>query len=145
MIFVTVGTTPFNSLVKAIDESGINEEIVIQKSSGEYIPKNYKYIEYAQNINEYFDSAEIVITHGGAGTLFQLLENRKKVVAVANEERSDLHQWDILKKLSELGYIIWCENPDEICGCVDSAKKYKFNEYVKPKCKIAEDIIGKFA
>ena len=52
-ILITVGTTKFENLIKAIDDEKFYEllinngftKIIIQKGYGEYIPKNYKKYE----------------------------------------------------------------------------------------------------
>jgi len=140
MIFVTVGTTPFNSLIESIDKSGLQEDFVLQTAEAEYVPKNYKHITFTDEVDKYFSDAEIIITHGGAGTLFRLLALNKKIIAVANEERSDKHQSDIIKKLQAEGHLIWCSNPNDMGSCIESARAFKPKKYTPPVTTIAESI-----
>jgi len=73
-IFVTVGTTQYDSLIKAIDAHLSRDEfdISIQLADGEYVSKNHTFFRYTDNIEQYFKDADLIITHAGAGTDFQL-------------------------------------------------------------------------
>lgn len=141
MIFVTVGTTAFEGLAKAADALDLKEEIIIQIADGKYVPKNHKHFRYSENFNDYIDRAEVVVTHGGAGTLFQLINSGKRVVGIANNERNDLHQPDILKKLSDEGHIIWCRDLGQIERDIKRAKTKNFVPYKAPQSTIIDEII----
>lgn len=141
MIFVTVGTTAFNTLVEAVDKSGINEKIIIQKSDGSYIPENYEYFEYTDKINEYYEKAELIITHGGAGTLFKLLKRGSRIIAVANEERTDKHQTDIIKKLDDENYLVWAKDLTKLTDYIKEIRVKKLNKYTQPEDNLAESIL----
>lgn len=143
IIFVTVGTGKFNELVKNINEiaKDVKYKFIIQIGNGTYEPKNCKFFRYDNDLNKYFKAADLVVSHGGAGTIYDLLEKGKKVIGVANLSRTDAHQNDILKALSEKGYLIWCKNVKEIKESILEFEKFKFKKYTKPKCKISEKII----
>lgn len=140
MIFVTVGTTAFNALIKAVDNTRINDQVIIQKSDGNYLPQNYKFFEFTDKINDYYEDADIIITHGGAGSIYKLLEMGKKIIGVANEERKDKHQFDILQKLSKDGYLVWCKDLNKLNQCIKKIKRLKLKKYTPPDCTIAENI-----
>ncbi len=143
MIFVTVGTTAFDSLIKLIDEISIQikEEIICQIADGKYIPKNCEYFRFKSSLEKEFKSADLVICHGGAGTLFSLMELNKKVIAVPNLERKDKHQTDLIDAVSEENYIISCyELPELKTKILDSAKA-SLKIYKNPECRIAEEIV----
>jgi len=144
-LFVTVGTGKFDELVKSIDEAAplLNCKVIIQIGNGEYIPKNCKYFRLAPNLDKYYKKADLIVSHGGAGTIYELLAKGKKVVALANLNRTDVHQYEILKVLSEENYLIWCPSPERIKECVEVASRFKFVRYKKPNCTIA-DRISKF-
>lgn len=138
MIFVTVGTTEFNGLTEAADNLNIKEEIIIQKANGKYIPKNHKSFKFSDSFDDYLEKADIVITHGGAGTIFKLLDMNKKIIAVANNERDDLHQSDLTKKLSDENYLSWCKDLKNLRGDIKKIQSKEFNKYKKPENKIIE-------
>jgi len=145
MIFVTVGTTAFEGLIKAADKLDSKEKVIIQKADGAYEPKNHEFFALTHEFSSYVDRAELVITHGGAGILFELLDKGKKIIGVANEERDDLHQSDLLGELAAEGYIIWCRDLNDLAKEVARAQEFKFKRYIKPECHMAEEIIAKFA
>lgn len=145
MIFITVGTTAFEGLIEAADTLPKDLDVIIQKADGKYTPRNHEYMEYTDQFADYVQRADIVITHGGAGTLFDLMDKGKKIIGVANEERSDHHQADLLKELSDSGYILWCRDLNNLGGYIEQAKNFQPKKYQKPENNIAKDIIRQFA
>ena len=77
MIFVTVGThnQGFERLIKKMDEIAgrIDEEIIMQIGYTNYKPKNTKFFEFLgfHDLIEMYQKADIIITHGGAGSLLK--------------------------------------------------------------------------
>lgn len=142
MIFVTVGTGRFDNLVEEADNISkkIKEEIIIQIGNGQYIPKNCKYFRFKNDLGKEYKNARIIIAHGGAGTTYELLVRGKKIISVANLDRTDTHQEEILRALSEDHYLIWCKDMKDIFRCILLAKNFNFKKYKKPECKIAEKI-----
>jgi len=142
MIFVTVGTGRFEKLVKAADELSkkIKEKVVIQKGNSIYSVKNAEYFEFTDKFEEYVKDARIIICHGGAGTIYDLLKKRKKIIALANLNRIDKHQKEILEKLSEEKYLIYCKDFN-LAKCLEKARKFKFKKYKKPKVWIDKEIV----
>ena len=138
MIFATVGNTAFDSMIEAVDK--LKGEVIIQKADGKYTPKNHKYFEYG-DLEPYFKKSKIVITHGGAGNIFRLLSKGKKVVAIANMDRTDKHQSDLLSKLAQDNNLIWCQDLNNLQKDVDRAIKFKFSKYNSPKSQIHSKII----
>ncbi|MFH0831807.1 MAG: PssE/Cps14G family polysaccharide biosynthesis glycosyltransferase [archaeon] len=142
MIFVTVGTGKFDELIKKIDmtAANINEKIISQIGKGDYIPKNAEYFRFKPSLMPYYRKARLIISHGGAGTTYELLEMGKKIISLANPNRTDVHQEEILKALSKDNYLIWCKNPGELEETIRKAKAFQFRKYTPPECKIAEKI-----
>ena len=88
MIFVTLGTSdyPFTRLLKQIDdliENNIVKNIIVQCGNEDYQPKNFTIIKNLdkKEFNEYLKKAEVVITHGGVGTIIDCIKMGKKVIA----------------------------------------------------------------
>ena len=138
LIFVTIGTYKFNRLIKSIDSlikaGKIIDEVIMQIGNGTYIPKYAKYFRFKPSLEVYYKKADIVIAHGGAGTLFECLNRGKKVIAVSNYELRDNHQEDLLETLSQKGYIIYCKQIDNLIE--DISKTQNLKEYTPPECKI---------
>ncbi len=133
LIFVTVGTSSFDPLVQAIDEhiksGAINDRVVIQIGEGKYIPKSTKFFRLSKSIKGILETADIIITTGGAGTLLECLTMRKRVIGVENTSVLDSHQWEILKKLESDGYIKWCRDFEKIPELIKKISKSEPKEF----------------
>lgn len=142
MIFVTVGTGKFDELIKEIDEIAprINEKMTAQIGKGSCIPKNMEYFRFKGNLMPYYKRASLIIAHGGAGTIYELLSMDKKLVSIANLNRTDVHQEEILKALSEDKYLIWCKSLKDLEKAIKKAGEFKFKGYKQPRCKIPKAI-----
>ena len=142
MIFAAVGTTHFDELVEAIDKIApkLNEEVVIQAGNHKYVPKNCKYFTFDDDLLKYYNKANIVIAHGGAGIIFEVLNLGKKLISIENPHVLDGHQRDLLGKLSQEGYLIWCKDLNRIEDFIKNTRKIRVKKYVKPACEIGEII-----
>ncbi|NQZ08441.1 MAG: hypothetical protein HRT35_14905, partial [Algicola sp.] len=103
-IFVTVGTTAFDQLIEAVDAqlSGHQFDVTCQIANGKYLPK-IKHVRFAEDFSRRLVEADVVITHGGAGTVFELLEQGKKMIMVPNLFRVDKHQQDLANDVEQNG------------------------------------------
>ena len=78
MIFVTVGSTDFDALIRCMDEIGarLGEEMTMQIGSGAYSPQHAaRVFRYAPSLEAYYDQADIVVSHGGLGTVVEALRH----------------------------------------------------------------------
>ena len=141
MIFVTVGTTPFDSLIEYLDKLEIEEEIILQISKdAKYIPKNKKYFEFIPNINEYYEKASLIITHAGAGSIYNLLEKNKKIIIVPNIERVDNHQLDITEYMKKENYALTCLEIDSLYAMIKDISGNVLKPYKKEAFFRGKDI-----
>jgi beta-1,4-N-acetylglucosaminyltransferase len=116
-IFVTVGTTAFDELVEFVDTCPFFEShnVIMQYGPGQYIPKNRESFAFDNSIEEYYKSSDFIITHGGAGSIYKLLELSLPLCAIPNLERIDDHQLDICYNLSRKGYILSANPISDVC------------------------------
>lgn len=99
MIFVTVGTheQPFNRLVKAVDDlkmSGkITDSVFIQTGYSTYIPKACEYRDFISmnQMNEYMEKADVIITHGGPSSFIMALQHNKVPIVVPRLSKFNEH------------------------------------------------------
>lgn len=144
MIFVTAAGSilAFDELVKTVDElvgkKRIKEKVIIQIGNGEYLPKNCKWFRYDKNLGDYYKKANLIISHSGAGTLFELMEKGKKTIVVINPNA--VKNPDIVIKLSKEKYLIWCKDLEKLEDYIKKARLFRFKKYKKPKCEIHKKI-----
>ncbi len=120
MIFVTLGTQDksFIRLLQAIDheiEIGtINEEVIVQAGYTKYHSKHMEIFDYVSIdvFAKYLNDCDLVITHGGVGSILQSVMLQKKVIAVARladmDEHENDHQIEVVSRFEDLGYILGC-------------------------------------
>lgn len=147
-IFVTVGNGKFEKLVRKVDElvgSGqLKADVTIQIGLGSYKPQNCKYFEFAPSLKKYESSSDLVISHGGPGCIFEIMDLHKPLIGVPNTQRTDpMHQVEFLRGIAETGSLLLCEDVDNILEFITKAKRFKFKHYERPECKMA-DVIYEF-
>lgn len=141
MIFVTLGTQdkPFNRLLEAvqkqIDNKKIKGKVIVQAGCTKFESKDMEIFDlipmedFEKNISE----CDILITHGGVGSIVDALKRGKVVIAAARLEKYgehvNDHQLQIIKNFSEAGYIIALNDFDKLDEALKSAKKFKPNKY----------------
>ncbi len=128
-IFVTVGTTKFEALIKVVDflvgAGRIKKKVVAQIGSGRYIPKNIDYFRWAPSLNPYYKKAKIVISHGGHGTLFEVIKRGLRTIGASNPAVLDDHQTQILRKLDSQNHLLWCSDLSKLDVLIESKRKLK--------------------
>ena len=130
MVFITLGTQGnqfprcLQMVEDLIDKLQPNHEFIAQLGNTNYCSSKIKSLEYVPEteFKELIAKADIVITHAGSGALFSAIKQGKKTIAVArlhkyNEMAND-HQTELVKKLSEEGYIL-----DGTYSVIDAWKK----------------------
>lgn len=126
MILVTLGTQDkaFVRLLKMLEESltdlKLDEEVIVQAGYTHYHSDKMKIYDYfdMKEFDELLQKADLIITHGGVGTIVTALKLNKKILACARlkeygEHHND-HQCQIIDSFTEKGYILSCSNTDEM-------------------------------
>jgi UDP-N-acetylglucosamine transferase subunit ALG13 len=143
MIFVTVGSTDFDALTVAMDElaPSLGTRVVMQVGLGAHVPANAEYFRFAPSLDHYYDDAELVVGHGGYGTVVEALERGKRLVCVVNPTTYDRHQEHLLRVLEEQGCLLWCREVQRLGEAIAAARVKQFEVYQPPECHIHETII----
>lgn len=130
-IFITVGTTPFDTLIRFCDENLDSALAVTMQISHDasYIPKRFDYLKFTSDIVSCYQNADLVITHAGAGTIFTLLEMRKRIIVVPNLDRDDSHQKDLAGVVSSKKWGLVCWHYQELPELIVSAINYPIVPY----------------
>ena len=137
-LFVTVGSTDFDALIRAVDllAPDLRVQGIMQIGHGQYIPTHMPYIRFAPSLDPYYEQASLVIAHGGLGITIEVLERGLPLVSVSNPDRYDHHQDDLLSAMSKEGYLTWCRQLDELGQAVRTASTLPLRPYEPPKCEI---------
>lgn len=138
MILVTLGTQKeqFTRLLDYIEKSKIKDEIIVQAGYTKYNSKKMKifdFIPYEEMI-EYIKKANLIITHGGTGSILMPLKEGKKVVACARlckyGEHVDDHQKQLTEIFKEKKYILELTEDNDLDDLLEISKKFAFKKFV---------------
>ncbi|CAL8263009.1 unnamed protein product [Lota lota] len=122
-IFVTVGTTSFDELiltittsdaVKALKARGY-ERLVLQVGKGSVLPAPESVLDltleafrFKDSISEDMGSADLIISHAGAGSCLEALGARKPLLVVVNNKLMDNHQLELARQLHKESHLLYC-------------------------------------
>ncbi len=137
MILVTLGTQKqqFVRLLNYIENSNIDDKIIVQAGHTSYESKKMDIFDFNDydEMNKLIDNADLVITHGGTGSIITPLKKGKKVIACARKaeyyEHIDNHQIEIVEIFSKQGYVIELKESDNIDEIIKKAKDFKPKKY----------------
>lgn len=124
MIFVTVGTHTegFERLVRWMDEiaAELDEEVLIQLGHTSVRPEHAEWFDFKdiEEIIEITQDSELVVGHGGAGTILTTLETGTPIICVPRLEDLgeiyDNHQFELTRKLADKGTIAIANSKKEL-------------------------------
>lgn len=142
-IVVMLGTNPysFDRLVRPLDElAGKKQwEVFVQLGHTSYRPRHCKF-ELFVSRSELIDrirAADLVICHGGFGSIRDALSFGKPVLAVPRQpefQESQDCQEEMVREMEEQGYLIGVYDISELSAAVDKA--YGFMPTSARKSKI---------
>lgn len=162
MILVTLGTQDkrFYRLLEEIDnlleQKKIKEKVVVQAGSSFKYKSKSKKMEIFDLIpideyNKLIQKCDLLITHGGVGTILSGLKNKKKIIAVPRlskyKEHVNDHQVQIVSNFSDEDYILKVDNIKTLWSVIQYSKIFKPREYVENNdkfVKILEQEIDKY-
>lgn len=141
MILVTLGTQdkPFTRLLDAvlreIEKGNIKDEVIVQAGCTKYETDKMKIFDLIpmEEFDKLMQKCDLLITHGGVGSIITGLKCNKKVIAVPRlakyGEHVNDHQKQIIEKFSDNGNIIGVENLDDLGEALKKVKKFKPKKY----------------
>lgn len=139
-VLVSLGTQKqqFTRILRLIENSDELKcaEILVQAGHTKYKSDRMNIIEFMnqEGFNIALNDADIVICHGGVGTIFSALKSGKKVLAVPRlakyDEHVDDHQLEICRKLQKEGYILYLNDSEIFDDKVRELLSTNFKKYV---------------
>ena len=141
MVLITVGTQKqeFNRMFELVRKSKElkKEELIVQrgytKCNNSKRIKAFDFIPLEQ-MEEYISKADIIISHGGVGTIFSAIKRGKKVIAIPRLEKYgehiNDHQIEICEELEKEGYILYYKDGiDDLDKLINKLKTTQFKKY----------------
>jgi UDP-N-acetylglucosamine transferase subunit ALG13 len=136
LIFITVGSQKFqfNRLLQYIDDLVekhiISDEIFAQTGFCSYQPKHYAFKEFLdrEEFHKKISESDIIITHGGTGTIMGAVKAGKRVIAVPRlssyGEHVDDHQEQIVNQFMESGMLPGVRRLEELAEAIKSCTAF---------------------
>jgi UDP-N-acetylglucosamine--N-acetylmuramyl-(pentapeptide) pyrophosphoryl-undecaprenol N-acetylglucosamine transferase len=130
LLFVTVGATlPFDRMVQMVADlkarGGIAEQVRIQTGVGGMAPTDLEVFETLSfaKMQETMVSADIVVCHGGTGSIITALREGCRVIAVPRlfelGEHYDNHQAEITRAFEAKNLIAVANSPEELTQALE--------------------------
>lgn len=137
MILVLLGTqnNSFHRLLEKIEElikkGLINEEVVVQAGYTKYETSSMEIFDLIsqEELDQYQEKADLIITHGGVGSIISSLKKGKKVIAVPRlhkyQEHVNDHQKQIVESFDKKGYLIGIEKVEDLEEALQKVKSFE--------------------
>ena len=102
MIFVTLGTQDkafkrlLSDIQECIDKGVIKEKVIVQAGYTKYDSKEMEIFDLLDkdDFDKYIKECDLLITHGGVGSILTGLKNNKKVIAAPRLAKYNEHMND---------------------------------------------------
>lgn len=152
MILVMLGTqnNSFNRLLEEIEKNikngTITEKVKVQAGYTKFETPNMDIFDFISNdeIDKLQNEANLIITHGGVGSIVSSIKKGKKVIAIPRlhkyAEHVNDHQKEIVKMFNQKGYIIGIDDVKELKKALQKAKDFVPNKYENNNEKMLETI-----
>lgn len=137
MILVLLGTqnNSFHRLLeeieKNIDAGNIKDKVVVQAGFTKYNSNKMEIFDMIpqEELDILIKEADLVITHGGVGSIMSAVKQGKKVIAVPRlkkfDEHVNDHQLEIINTFKRQGIIIGVNNVDELANALSESKSFE--------------------
>ena len=152
MILVLVGTNffSFDRLVEEVDlKIAETHEVVMQIGVTKYIPVNAKSFKFKRKdfILEQIKKSDLVITHGGYGSMMDSILLGKRVIAVPRklEYKECLdNQMELVQYFESKKYVVGCYDINNLQYLVEQCLdgKFSFFKYKAESNNRIKDLIG---
>ena len=156
MILITLGTQDkqFTRLLDMVQEQinkgNIQDKIIVQAGYTKYESKDMEIFDLIDRdkFADLISKCDLLITHGGVGSIITGLQYNKKVIVVPrlakyNEHIND-HQIQIVNNFSKKGYILPLYENDNFSDILKQVKNFKPKKYksnTKNMIKLIENYI----
>eukprot|EP00045_Choanoeca_perplexa_P009318 m.89157 g.89157 ORF g.89157 m.89157 type:complete len:206 (-) comp14851_c0_seq3:1712-2329(-) len=121
--FVTVGTTSFQALIDRVVQEDVLEQLSLLsfdiirlqygKGSPPTLPDNLHGLviesyDFKPSLDDDIQSADVIISHAGAGTILEAMAAQKSMVVVINDTLMHNHQTELAQAMASRKHVIAC-------------------------------------
>lgn len=155
MILVTLGTQDksftrlLDSIQEQINNGNIKDKVIVQAGFTKYDSKDMEIFDLIDRdkFSNLIKKCDLLITHGGVGSILTGLKNNKKVIVCPRlskyKEHMNDHQVQIVDRFYEAGYILKFNEGDNLGDILKKVDKFKPNKYISNTSNFI-NIIEKF-
>lgn len=152
-VLVTVGTTKFERLIETVSSDEVLSllrklgytSVLFQTGTGKYTDKRFPdmnliYKPYIDDFSAAIKCSDLVISHAGAGSCLEVLQNQKPLLVVINEDLMDNHQYELAQELQERNYLYYC-TCETLLNTLTDRKLDNLSLYPKANTKVFADYL----
>ncbi|MFV0274643.1 MAG: PssE/Cps14G family polysaccharide biosynthesis glycosyltransferase [Bacilli bacterium] len=152
MILILLGTQdkPFNRILESVEEGiikgYIKDKVVAQIGCTKFESNHMTIFDFISSdlFEQYINDADIIITHGGVGSIVTSLKKGKKVIAVARlskyGEHVNDHQIEIVEKYAKENLILAYNENDNLEDILNKISTFNVKKYENDSTKIIDFI-----
>ncbi|KAJ3189380.1 N-acetylglucosaminyldiphosphodolichol N-acetylglucosaminyltransferase catalytic subunit alg13 [Gaertneriomyces sp. JEL0708] len=156
-VFVTVGTTSFTALVdlvtsipflQALSDEGFRH-ITIQHGRSpimlpvlkDSLPLTMHAYAFKPNLAQDVESADLIISHAGTGSILEALYARKKLIVVVNQTLMDNHQVELADVLDQQNHVVKAD-VHELVEQLAAGRWKKLKEFEEADSRILKRLLN---
>lgn len=151
MILVTLGTQDkrffrlLDQIEQCLNDGTIKDEVIVQAGySANYESNKMEILDLIpmDEFDELIRKCDLLITHGGVGSIIGGLEANKKIIACPRlskyKEHTNDHQCQIIDRFYEAGYILKLDEDDNLKNVIKKVKNFKPQKYRSNKSEFVQ-------
>jgi beta-1,4-N-acetylglucosaminyltransferase len=85
--------------------------------------------DFKPDLRDDITSADLIISHCGAGSILEILRAKKKAIGVINSNLLDNHQVELADKMEECGYMALARTPEDLVTVLSGFDSRALIEY----------------
>jgi len=141
LILITLGTqaNSFERLLQEVQnlihEGYITEKVIVQAGTTKFHSDCMEIFDFIpiEKFNDLIKSCNLLITHGGVGSIISGLNNKKKVIAVPRYkkygEHVNDHQLEIVENFNDKQFILGIRELSELKDAIEKSKTFQPKQY----------------
>lgn len=155
MIFVTLGTTkypflrPLKEMEGVVKKGEISESVIVQAGYSDFRCDFMTVKDFfsPDELNSHYSEANLIMTHGGTGSIMKGLELNKKVLVLPRlkkyGEHIDDHQLEVAGELEKDGHLLVWHDGEDLLEKIQETRNFEPIPYRSKNEEIIDYLVGK--